>query len=122
MTFGEAISSGFSNYANFSGRSPRSTYWWWVLFVVIVEFLAAIVDYALFGADMQVLYPLAALGLLVPSVAVAVRRLHDTARSGWFILLPLIPIIGAIVLIVWNCQRGTFGPNQYGPDPLRSDT
>jgi uncharacterized membrane protein YhaH (DUF805 family) len=89
------------------------------LFFGIVQFLAKIVDYALFGANMKVLYFLAALGLLVPYSAVAVRRLHDTARSGWFILLPLIPIIGAIVLIVWNCQRGTFGPNRYGPDPLR---
>jgi uncharacterized membrane protein YhaH (DUF805 family) len=120
MTFGKAISSGFSNYANFSGRSQRSAFWWWFLFSLIVEVIAAIIDTALFGANTSVLSPLAGLGLLLPTIAVTVRRLHDTARSGLFILLGLIPLIGAIILIVWYCQPGTPGPNQYGTDPLRT--
>jgi uncharacterized membrane protein YhaH (DUF805 family) len=92
-----------------------------VVFVLrLVEVIAGIIDTALFGANRYVLYSLAGLGLLLPSVAVAVRRLHDTARSGWFFVLGLIPLIGAIILIVWYCQPGTPGPNQYGTDPLRT--
>jgi uncharacterized membrane protein YhaH (DUF805 family) len=121
MEFGQAVSSGFSNYANFSGRSQRSALWWWILFSWIVGVVAAVIDYTLFGVDTHVLYYLAGLGLLVPSIAVAVRRLHDTARSGWFILLGLIPLVGGIILIVWYCQPGTPGPNQYGLDPIQGD-
>jgi len=116
MDFSQAISSGFNNYVNFNGRAQRSALWWWILFAFIAQVLAAIIDYALFGT--YVLYYLVGLGLLLPNIAVQVRRLHDTDRSGWFILLSLIPLVGAIILIVWYCQRGTAGANQHGPDPL----
>ena len=70
------------------------------------------------GAAVSPLNSLANLALLLPNLAVGARRLHDTDRSGWFLLLVFIPLIGIIILIVWWCQRGTAGPNRFGPDPL----
>jgi uncharacterized membrane protein YhaH (DUF805 family) len=80
------------------------------------------IDLALFK-DPQVLplNTLSGLALLLPNLAVAVRRLHDTDRSGWWLLIALLPLIGLIVLIVFFCIRGTPGPNRFGPDPLASD-
>jgi uncharacterized membrane protein YhaH (DUF805 family) len=118
MTFVEAISSGFNNYANFSGRSQRSAFWWWTLFYMIAIPGTAFIEDKVFGYEPPVLSALVSVGLLIPSIAVTVRRLHDTARSGWFILLGFVPLIGPIILLVWYCQQGTPGANQYGPDPL----
>jgi uncharacterized membrane protein YhaH (DUF805 family) len=122
MNFGQAISSGFRNYVNFSGRAARSEYWLWILFVVIVSIVTAGIDMAIFR-DPQVLpiNSLTGLALLLPNLAVAVRRLHDTDRSGWWLLLLFLPLIGAIVLIIWFCFRGTPGQNRFGPDPLAGD-
>ena len=119
MTFGEAISSGFQNYVNFTGRAARSEFWYWVLFNLIVGIVTGVIDYIAFpGAAVSPLNSLANLALLLPNLAVAARRLHDTDRSGWFLLLAFIPLIGIIILIVWWCQRGTAGPNRFGLDPL----
>jgi uncharacterized membrane protein YhaH (DUF805 family) len=119
MTFGEAISSGFQNYVNFTGRAPRSGYWYWVLFYVIVSIVTGVIDFVAFSdAAVSPLNSLASLALLLPSLAVAVRRLHDIDRSGWWVLLWFIPIIGWIILIIWHCTLGTPGPNRFGPDPL----
>jgi uncharacterized membrane protein YhaH (DUF805 family) len=115
MGFTQAISSGFQNYVNFSGRAIRSEYWFWTLFTVLLWIVASIIDVAL---GLGILAPLGALATLLPSIAVAVRRLHDTDRSGWWFLLIFIPLIGPIVLIVWFCMRGTVGSNRFGPDPL----
>ena len=114
MGFGEAISSGFSNYVNFNGRAARSEYWFWTLFAVLVSIVARIVD-AIIGAP--IIGAIVSLGLLLPGLAVGVRRLHDLDRTGWWLLL-LLTGIGAIVLLIWDCMKGTDGPNQYGPDPL----
>jgi uncharacterized membrane protein YhaH (DUF805 family) len=118
MDFGEAIRAGFQNYANFNGRLQRSGLWWWVLFVWIVQIIAIVIDMTVFGT--YVLYYLAALAFLIPNLSTQARRLHDTDRSGWFILLAFIPLVGIIILIVWYCQKGTDGPNRFGPDPLAS--
>jgi uncharacterized membrane protein YhaH (DUF805 family) len=115
MNFTQAISSGFSNYVNFAGRAVRSEYWYWVLFVVIVSIVASIIDVVL---GTRLFNPIFSLAVLLPSLAVGVRRLHDLDRSGWWLLLSLIPLIGAIVLIVWFVGRGTPGANRFGPDPL----
>jgi uncharacterized membrane protein YhaH (DUF805 family) len=115
MNFGEAISSGFSNYVNFAGRAIRSEYWYWVLFVFLAEIVTGIVDFVL---GVQITTTIFGLAVLLPGLAVAVRRLHDLDRSGWWVLLALIPLIGAIVLLVWFCSRGTEGSNRFGPDPL----
>jgi uncharacterized membrane protein YhaH (DUF805 family) len=114
MTFGEAVSSGLSKYATFSGRARRSEYWYFFLFNVIVSIVAAIIDAAIGTPALQIIV---GLGLLVPGIGVGVRRLHDTDRSGWFLLIALIPIVGTIIVIVFLCQDSVPGTNAYGPSP-----
>lgn len=116
MSFQEAISSGLSRYIDFNTRSSRSEYWFWVLFVILLSIVAGVIDNLLFGSS--VLGTLVTLGLLVPGIAVGVRRLHDIDRSGWWYLIALIPLIGALVLIYWFVQPGTPGSNEYGDNPL----
>lgn len=115
MNFTQAISSGFSNYVNFAGRAIRSEYWYWVLFMIVASIVTSIIDVVL---GIRLFEPIFSLAVLLPSIAVGVRRLHDLDRSGWWLLLGLIPLIGAIVLIVWYCSRGSVGANRFGPDPL----
>jgi len=116
MGFAEAISSGLRNYATFSGRAARSEYWWFFLFGLLCSIGGEILDAVTGGAGLINLA--VALGLFLPSLAMAVRRLHDVDRSGWWYLIILIPLIGLIVLLVWFVTRGTVGPNRFGPDPL----
>jgi uncharacterized membrane protein YhaH (DUF805 family) len=123
MSFVAAVRSVFSQYAGFGGRARRSEYWWFVLFSVLVGIVTSILDIAL-GTDFEgsitssgLFSLIANLALLLPSLAVAVRRLHDTDRSGWWILIALIPLIGAIVLLVFFVQDGTPGANRFGPSP-----
>ncbi len=118
MNFTQAIASGFQNYVNFSGRAARSEYWFWTLFTVLVSIAALLIDLALFGdMDVSPINGIVSLGLFLPSLAVAIRRLHDLDRTGWWFLL-ILTVIGGIVLLVWYCMRGTIGPNRFGPDPL----
>ena len=118
MQFQEAIQSGFRNYVGFSGRAARSEYWYWVLFAVLVAIVSGILDGAIFPyAIPQPFSAITSLVLLLPGIAVSVRRLHDLDRTGWWILISLT-IIGIILLIVWFCMKGTGGPNRFGPDPL----
>jgi uncharacterized membrane protein YhaH (DUF805 family) len=116
---GEAIRNGFEQYASARGRASRAEYWWWVLFTGVVQLL---LGEGLLGT-------LAVLALIVPSIAVLVRRLHDLDRSAWFLLVALIPAVGLIVLVVVLALPGTAGSNRYGPprapasapsDPWRS--
>ncbi len=130
MTFGQAIKNNFSNYVTFSGRAARSEFWWWVLFVMVVNIVLSWVDIALFGTvetgvgsvsgytDMPVFSSLFLLGTLLPSISVAVRRLHDRDKSGWWYWLILVPLVGPIILLVWFILEGTRGANRFGPDPL----
>ena len=115
MGFVDAIKAGFSNYVNFSDRACRSEYWYWVLFVVIGVIVTKIIDYAI---GYPVTYFIFSLAIFIPGLAVGIRRLHDLDRSGWWILLSLIPLVGAIILIVWFCSQGTQGTNRFGQDPL----
>jgi uncharacterized membrane protein YhaH (DUF805 family) len=112
MSFGEAVSSGFSNYASFESRAMRSEYWFWFLFAVIASFVALIAD-ALVGSA-PLLYLLTVLALFLPGLAVGVRRLHDIDKSGWNLLWGLIPIFGSLYLLYLNVQPGTTGENRYG--------
>ncbi|MDO9412703.1 MAG: DUF805 domain-containing protein [Pseudolabrys sp.] len=114
MGFVEAIQSGFNNYATFSGRAARSEYWYWTLFNLIVSIVAGIVDIVI-GLDL--LQAIVGLALLLPSLAVAARRLHDLDRTAWWLLIALT-LIGCILLLIWDCIKGTPGPNRFGPDPL----
>lgn len=109
-------------YVDFSGRSRRKEYWMFVLGVVIVAVVISIIESALgLGASVGGVYgPLSLLLLLVifiPGLAVQVRRFHDQDKSGWFVLLGLIPFIGSIAVLVFMCLDGTKGPNKYGADP-----
>jgi uncharacterized membrane protein YhaH (DUF805 family) len=118
MTFSEAISSGFRNYVGFSGRASRSEFWYWILFNVLVSIALSIIDLALVSGNTTVLSSIWSLATFLPSLAVGIRRLHDTDRSGWWWLISFIPLIGIIVLIVFWCSAGTPGSNRFGPDPL----
>ncbi|MEX2441758.1 MAG: DUF805 domain-containing protein [Pontimonas sp.] len=130
MTLGQAVSSFLSNYANFQGRTRRSGYWWVVLFLVLVSLVLWFVDLQLFTglwpqeALEQGAGPLStvfALAIIVPVLALGVRRLHDTNRSGWWVLLGFIPIIGSVVLFVFYVLDSTPGDNQYGSNPKGVD-
>ena len=108
------------NYANFNGRARRSEYWYFTLGNIILAIIAMILDRTLGiagGMGYGPIYGLVALATIVPSIAVGVRRLHDVNKSGWFYLIALVPIIGAIWLLVLFCTEGTAGTNQYGTDP-----
>jgi uncharacterized membrane protein YhaH (DUF805 family) len=118
MTFFEAISSGFRNYVGFSGRASRSEFWYWILFTVLVSIVTSIIDLEVLSSNVTPFSSIWSLVTLLPSLAMGVRRLHDTDRSGWWWLLSFIPLIGIIVLIVFWCFEGTRGPNRFGPDPL----
>jgi uncharacterized membrane protein YhaH (DUF805 family) len=104
-------------YALFTGRARRSEYWYFLLFNLIVAFVLTFADSAvrkIFGFGL--FYPIYALAVLVPSIAVSIRRLHDTDRSGWWLLLAFVPLVG-LVLIWFMAQEGNAGTNRYGQDP-----
>jgi uncharacterized membrane protein YhaH (DUF805 family) len=117
MDFQTAVRTVLNKYADFSGRASRSEYWWWVLAYVIAYVVVAIVS-GILGKFAMVLPVLLALAVFVPSLAVSVRRLHDVDKSGWWLLIGLVPLVGFIVLLYFTVQQGTSGPNQYGEDPL----
>lgn len=108
--------SVLKQYAVFSGRARRTEYWMFVLCNVIVMLLLSMVD-KLIGGDKELISSIYSLAVLLPSLAVAARRLHDTDRSGWWLLLGLIPIIGTLVLIYFMVCNGQQGPNRFGDDP-----
>lgn len=118
MGFGEAIQSGFRRYVDFAGRSSRSEFWFWVLFAFIAQIVAGIIDAIVLG--MGILGGLVALALLLPGLAVSVRRLHDIGRTGWWVLIGLVPVVGLIVLIVFYVKPGQPGPNRFGANPLET--
>jgi uncharacterized membrane protein YhaH (DUF805 family) len=127
----------FRRYADFAGRSQRREYWMFVLlnFVVALIWSAVlgIVMLALYFTDMSedsmmlvcmlliIPYALYSLWVMIPGLAVTVRRLHDLDKSGWNLLWGLLPLVGGILLIVWYASEGTRGPNRFGPDPLADD-
>lgn len=128
MTFSEAVKSCFSKYVQFSGRAARSEYWWWTLFSILVQIVLQVgVTAIAFAAGpgnealiivFSGLMVLVLLALILPSISVLVRRLHDVDRSGWWYWIILVPIVGVILLLVWFCKKGTTGPNRFGQDPF----
>lgn len=153
MRFGEAIRVCLAKYIDFNGRARRAEYWWFVVFALLVGIATAIVDRVVAPGYVAVhgrgpVSMVASLGLLLPSLAVSVRRLHDIDRTGWWIpifyiavillaffaigaaftghaataLIMLLIILALCVwLIVWFATKGTAGPNRFGPDPLAND-
>ncbi|MBV7257692.1 DUF805 domain-containing protein [Pacificimonas sp. WHA3] len=111
-------------YADFNGRSRRKEYWMFLLGYIVVYVVLGLLTGG-FGTDPNVvgsmLLLIFSLGLLIPSLAVGVRRLHDLDKSGWFLLIGIIPIIGSLILLYFFVQDGTPGPNKYGPNPKGPD-
>jgi len=112
-------------YADFNGRARRKEYWMFTLFVVIFFIVAAILDnllgttfkFAGVSAPYGWIYLLFAFAMILPSLAVVVRRLHDIGKSGWYYFLVFIPVVGGIILLIWYCKNSQPGENQYGPNP-----
>lgn len=128
MTFAEAVQSVFSQSTKAAGRSPRSEYWYWILFVIIVQLFTAIpvilVAMLIPADDFLALLPfLIAAGaislfLWLGTITVAIRRLHDQGLSGWFFLLFLIPSLGGLIELIFMLQPSNPGTNKFGPQPL----
>lgn len=107
-------------YAVFSGRSRRKEYWFFVLFYVLISIVLGIIDTVIGTTTAKgfgILGAIYALILLIPSVAVTVRRLHDTGRTGWWVLIGFVPVIGWLVLLVFMFLDSEPGVNKYGPSP-----
>ena len=116
--FGQAIGLYFKNYGNFSGRSSRSEYWWMYLANMIVSVVLNIFSYtsesmATVAFALMVIW---ALATFIPGLALLIRRLHDTGKSGWYILITLIPLVGPILMLV-QVLKDSEGRNQWGPPP-----
>lgn len=135
MTFSESYKTCFAKFTTWQGRASRSEYWYFTLFGFLVAVVALVIDHVLgttfkftnpvSGEEQSMfygyVYSLVALAMLLPGLAVMVRRLHDTGHSGWWYWIWLVPLIGGILLLVWLCSRGTVGDNTYGSDPLEGD-
>lgn len=126
MSFGDAVKSFWSNYATFRGRSRRSEYWYVQLFLVVTNLLAAVIDLVLLDGDVERFMAQGGGGIvglvwifatIVPALALLVRRLHDTGKTGWWALMILLPFAGAIVLLIFVVTDSDAGENQYGPSP-----
>lgn len=117
-----------TKYADFTGRARRQEYWNYVLYLILLFlacymliFIGAIAEIYILTVVGFLLVSIIALLSFIPSLAIAVRRLHDTNRSGWYYLIGLIPLVGGILLLVWFCTEGTRGENDFGPDPKGGD-
>ena len=126
MGFGEAVKSFWSHYSKFKGRSRRSEYWWIQLFLVLTNLAVAAIDLVLMNGDIDRFIANGGGGIvgliwilvtIVPALAVLVRRLHDTGKSGWWVLIGFVPLIGGIVLLVFTVLDSGAGENKFGLSP-----
>jgi uncharacterized membrane protein YhaH (DUF805 family) len=106
MNFFDAVKICFRKYGVFEGRATRPEYWYFVLFIFVVYLVLRFLS-----VPLSLLFDV---GIIVPHLAVGARRLHDTDRSGWWLFIALVPLVGAIVLLVWFCQPGEVGDNRFG--------
>lgn len=121
------------NYVTFSGRARRKEFWMFILFNAIFAFVAMMLDnlcgttfkFEMHGMTVPMsygwIYVIYGIAVLLPSLAVWVRRLHDIGKSGWLVLISFIPIVGAIILLVWACTEGQMGDNRFGADPKQEE-
>ena len=100
------------NYVNFEGRATRAEFWWFVLFNFVIGLILGVL-----GKVGAILSGIWGLGILLPQLGLGARRLHDINKSGWYLLLAFIPLVGAIILIIWLAKEGDPTENQYGPVP-----
>jgi len=140
MGFGDAIRAGFRNFLVFGGRASRAEYWYWVLFSILVIMVLTFADIIIFGVSTGPLSTLVTVALVLPGLAATARRLHDTGRYAWWLLLPIGPLVGLIVaalvgymllmvlivaaaligfviLLLMAAAPGTTEPNRFGPEP-----
>jgi uncharacterized membrane protein YhaH (DUF805 family) len=131
MSLGESLTSVFSNYATFTGRARRSEYWWFTVCYYVIQLIFNFGSLGFMAQTMsgemsyndpsynifQMASVVVGLGLLLPALAVTVRRLHDIGKSGWNVLWGIIPIIGFIIVLVWMCQDSDVVANEYGESP-----
>lgn len=122
MSLGEAVSTCWKKYGDFDGRAQRPEFWWWILFVTLLQIAASIILTVLLVVFQNagflqwlgvLIFMIVVLAVILPSIAVSVRRLHDRDLSGWWYLLGFVPV-ASIVLLVWYVLPGTPGPNRYG--------
>ena len=110
-------------YAVFTGRARRSEYWWFTLCNLIIIVVLSVIGNMMGGqSGQQTLAGIYSLAVLIPGVAVGVRRLHDVGKSGWWYLLVFVPIVGGLVLLFWFIQDSEPGDNQWGPNPKEAGT
>jgi uncharacterized membrane protein YhaH (DUF805 family) len=127
MSFTDAVQNVLmNNYANWDGRASRSEYWWFFLFVFILQLIALPIDIIVLGYDImdpgaiQIVGVIAGIAFFFPSLCVGIRRLHDLGKSGWWLLIVLIPLLGAVVFFVFMATEGEQQPNQYGNVPTNT--
>ena len=130
MRFSESVKSFWSNYSKFKGRARRSEYWWVQLFLVLTNLAVAAIDLVLMNGDVERFIANGGGGIvgliwilvtIVPALAVLVRRLHDTGKSGWWVLIGFVPLVGGIVLLVFTVLDSDAGENSHGPSPKDSN-
>ena len=111
----------FENYANFNGRARRSEYWYYTLATILISVILRILEYVCgltFGiGELGILRGVYSLAVFIPGLAVMIRRLHDVGKSGWFLFILIIPLVGVIWLFIVLCTEGDDGTNEYGSDP-----
>lgn len=117
MTFGKSVSTCLKKYFVFEGRASRSEYWWFQLIVTPSYFISTVLE-----NEISYIFLGITIFTLIPAISAGVRRLHDTNRSGFFLLISLIPFIGGLVLLFFLIPEGTKGKNRFGPDPLKKIT
>ena len=114
LPFADAVRSVLTQFATFTGRARRSEYWWFALFSLGLSVAASVLDTVIGTSVVELVV---GLGMILPSFALSVRRLHDIGRSGWWLLIGLVPLAGAIILIVFACTDSERGANRWGPSP-----
>ena len=114
MTFGESVTTCLKKYFVFEGRASRSEYWWFQLIVTPSYFISTFME-----NEVSYIFLGITLFTLIPAISAGVRRLHDTNRSGFFLLISFIPFIGGLILLFFLIPEGTRGKNRFGPDPLK---
>ena len=116
MNFVQSIKSGFKNYFNCSGRASRSEYWNWKLMQLIIVIANAVFSPKDFKFDIGIIFLLL---LILPTIMLSIRRLHDTGKTGWLLMISFLPIIGALVLLILYIMKGDEQDNEYGKNPLQ---
>ena len=134
MGFIDSIKSGFIRYVDFTTRSSPSEYWWWILFAWLTAIILIVVNSILFGPTIEqsnsgeiiqsydggILGSIFVLVVLIPTISITCRRLHDIEKSGWWQLIGIIPLVGWLIMLIWLIRPGYFGENMFGANPLAS--